>query len=90
MRPRFDGCRVVGHDENSIVAVCLDRLMDRPDDMLVDEFDGGFLLLGVSAVAGFVGRFDVDEDDVVILQRLDCRRGFTLVVRVEILNCLVG
>ena len=58
-------CRMVRHYKYAPALVILQSLENRPDDMFVDEFNGPFFRLGVAAVRCLVGRFDMDENDIV-------------------------
>ena len=54
--------------------------------MLINLLDCLFLGFWVARVARFIGGLDVNDDDVVILERLNRGRSFTL----EIGNRLTG
>ena len=55
---------MVGRDEDAVVAVLFEGGVQRGDDVGVDLFQGLDLGVGAAFVRGFVGRFDVDADDV--------------------------
>ena len=85
--PCFDWCEVVGHDEDSVAVVCFQCVVDGSYDVLVDEFDCLFLYDCVSAVACFVGCFNVYEHDVVFFEGFDRGFCFSLVVCVDVACC---
>ena len=55
---------MVGRDQNAILAVALQRLVKRADDVAVDLFQGLHLGGRVAFVRGFVGRLDVNANQV--------------------------
>src|SRR5208283_5328256 len=62
---------VIGRDQDSPLVVLPERLEDGSDDVAVDPLDDLDLGVGPAFVAGFVGRLDVDTDDVVVGECLD-------------------
>ena len=77
-------CRVVGRDQDSIISIRLQRFVQRFDDFLVDLFEGFDLGFGPSFVAGFIGRLDVNANQVVGLQGFDPVASFRRIVRIKV------
>ena len=75
---------MVGRDENAILAVLLQRLMERADNVPVDLFQGLDLGGRVAFVRGLVGRLDVNADQVHVLEGLDRVTALGGVVGVEV------
>ena len=63
--------RMVGRDQDPIVALRLQRRVQRADDVPVDFLQGFDFRRGVAFVRGLVGRLDVDADDIGIRECLD-------------------
>ena len=59
---------VVGHDEDAPLGIRLELGEDGADDVFVDGFDTGDFFLVVGGVGGFVGGFDVANDEVVLVE----------------------
>src|SRR5712692_2558679 len=76
--------RVVGHDQHAPLATRgAQPFQQRADDLLVHVLDRLDLLLRVAHVAALVGRLDVEEEEVALLEGTQPVLGLTAEVRVE-------
>ena len=63
--------------------LALERIDERPDDLLVPLFERGDLLLDRALVAGFVGGFHVEQEEVAVGERRERGVALRRVVVVE-------
>src|SRR4051794_6470102 len=75
--------RVVRHEQDPVVTELRQRGDERADDLAIPGLERGDLLPRVLLVAGFVGRLDVEEEEVAIRQARQARVALRAVVVVE-------
>ena len=78
----LDGRGMIRHRQDSNVAHGR-ALADARNDLAVDRCNGRNLALGVAFVALLVRRLDVDDDEVVVVERLNRTLGLSRVVVVR-------
>ncbi len=74
----FYGGGVVRQDHNPPGGVFFNRLVNGAYYVLINLLDCLFLGFGIARVARLIGGLDMDDDDIVILQRLNRGCSFTL------------
>ncbi len=83
VRSRAQKRGMVGRDQNAIVPLALQKAMQRADDVGIDPLEHFDFFLGVPFVRRFVAGFDVHDDEVDGLQRVDRVTAFGGVIGVE-------
>src|SRR6266478_1968769 len=61
---------MIGHQKNAPVFSMSHPLQHGPNDFFVEVLDGLNLLLDIAHVARLICSFDMDEDKIVLLQRI--------------------
>ena len=78
------GSWVIWHHQNAILAIRFQCVVHRADNVSVDRFESFDFLIDSSLVARFIGCFDVNAYDVVLLQRFDRSLTFARIIGVKI------
>src|SRR5262245_33770491 len=78
-----DGGWMIGHQEDAIIVASRHAFDHRADDFLVEVFQRLNLFLNVTHVAGFVDGFDMNENQIVLLERAHTVLTFTDIVSIE-------
>src|SRR5580692_1051062 len=76
-------CRMIGHQQDREIAQRAKPREHRPDDQLVDTLDRFLLQIGAAHVTGFVGRLDMQQQEVARLQRFEAVTPLCSVVSIE-------
>src|SRR6202521_3672476 len=75
--------RGVVREQQDPVGLTIERGAQRPDDLGVPVFERGHLLADVALVAGLVSGLDVQQEERMVGERVETRRGLRRVVVVE-------
>ena len=78
MRAGFYRRGVVRQDHNAPGGVFFYRFVNRANYVLINLLNRFFLGFGIARVARLIGGLDVDDDDIVILERLNRGGAFAL------------